>query len=137
MASRRRAEGSRAAAPVGCFGDCESTGFPRSARHAVGLAADVPEPPMRVVVAMMQHETNTFSPVPTPLARFGNDGPLFGRAAYAAHKDAASAMGAFIALAEAAGAEVATPLAASAPPSGPVEEAAYRTMTDAICAAIA
>jgi microcystin degradation protein MlrC len=91
---------------------------------------------MRVVVAMMQHETNTFSPVPTPLARFGNDEPLFGRAAYDAHKGASSAMGAFIALAEAEGAEVVTPLAASAPPSGPVEEAAYRQMTDAICAAI-
>ncbi|MEC7571587.1 MAG: M81 family metallopeptidase, partial [Pseudomonadota bacterium] len=25
---------------------------------------------MRLVIAMMQHETNTFSPVPTPLARF-------------------------------------------------------------------
>ena len=25
---------------------------------------------MRAVIAMMSHETNTFSPVPTPLARF-------------------------------------------------------------------
>ena len=25
---------------------------------------------MRVLAAMMKHETNTFSPVPTPLARF-------------------------------------------------------------------
>ncbi|MDH4148321.1 MAG: M81 family metallopeptidase, partial [Acidimicrobiia bacterium] len=28
----------------------------------------------RVVVAMMEHETNTFSPVPTPLERFGRGG---------------------------------------------------------------
>ena len=26
---------------------------------------------MRLLIAMMKHETNTFSPVPTPLARFG------------------------------------------------------------------
>ena len=28
----------------------------------------------RVVVAMMEHETNTFSPVPTPLTRFARGG---------------------------------------------------------------
>ena len=27
---------------------------------------------LRAVVAMMEHETNTFSPVPTPLERFGH-----------------------------------------------------------------
>ena len=32
---------------------------------------------MRLLIAMMKHETNTFSPVPTPLARFG---PLHGDA---------------------------------------------------------
>ena len=39
---------------------------------------------MRVVIAMMKHETNTFSPVPTPLARFGKGGdkPYYGRDAY-------------------------------------------------------
>ena len=33
---------------------------------------------MRLVLAMMQHETNTFSPVPTPLERFarGNTRPV-------------------------------------------------------------
>ena len=33
---------------------------------------------MRVVVAMMSHETNTFSPVPTPLESFGHGGPARG-----------------------------------------------------------
>ena len=33
---------------------------------------------MRLLIAMMEHETNTFSPVPTPLERFG---PLYGQAA--------------------------------------------------------
>ena len=33
---------------------------------------------MRLLIAMMKHETNTFSPVPTPLERFR---PLYGEAA--------------------------------------------------------
>ena len=36
---------------------------------------------MRAVVAMMKHETNTFSPVPTPLDRFGPQGARFGNSA--------------------------------------------------------
>ena len=31
--------------------------------------------PLRVVIAMMKHETNTFSPVPTPLGRFASGQP--------------------------------------------------------------
>lgn len=30
---------------------------------------------MRIVAAMMKHETNTFSPLPTPLAAFEADEP--------------------------------------------------------------
>jgi microcystin degradation protein MlrC len=42
---------------------------------------------MRLLIAMMKHETNTFSPVPTPLARFGNGpGPLYGEAAIRAFR---------------------------------------------------
>ena len=33
---------------------------------------------MKVLIARMNHETNTFSPVPTPLSAFGNDGPTYG-----------------------------------------------------------
>jgi microcystin degradation protein MlrC len=35
---------------------------------------------MRVLLARMKHETNTFSPVPTDLARFarGQPSPLYG-----------------------------------------------------------
>ena len=92
---------------------------------------------MRFVIAMMQHETNTFSPVPTPLSRFGTGaGPVFGAAAYQRCKGSSSAMGAFIDVAEAEGAEIVTPVAAMAWPSGPVEDAAYRTMTNAICEAV-
>ncbi|WP_205169476.1 M81 family metallopeptidase, partial [Burkholderia sp. LMG 13014] len=30
---------------------------------------------MKILIARMNHETNTFSPVPTPLAAFGRNGP--------------------------------------------------------------
>jgi hypothetical protein len=36
---------------------------------------------MRLLIAMMKHETNTFSPVPTPLARFGGAASAVGRPA--------------------------------------------------------
>ena len=94
---------------------------------------------MRVVIAMMKHETNTFSPVPTPLARFarGQALPFYGAEAYAAYQGTGSGMGAFIDLAEAAGAEIVTPIAANAWPSGVVEDAAYEHMAEKICAAVA
>ena len=93
---------------------------------------------MRLLIAMMEHETNTFSPVPTPLARFGKGGePLRGKAALDACRGTGTATGAYIDLAEEAGAEIVLPLAAHASPSGPVEDAAYAFMTDAICAEVA
>jgi microcystin degradation protein MlrC len=62
---------------------------------------------MKLVIAQMKHETNTYSPVPTPLERFGNgvDPPPEGAAAVAAYRGTGSALAAFIELAEAAGAE--------------------------------
>src|SRR5688572_13213359 len=91
---------------------------------------------MRLVIAMMKHETNTFSPVPTPLTRFGGDGPYFGRDAYMAFKGTNTPMAAFIDLAEQAGAEIATPVAGDAHPSGRVCAGAYACITDAICEAV-
>ncbi|AKJ69498.1 hypothetical protein PATSB16_38350 [Pandoraea thiooxydans] len=87
---------------------------------------------MKIVIARMNHETNTFSPVPTPLAAFGPCGPDYGDDAYRANRGARTAMGAFIELAEQHGAELVTPLSATANPSGPVAAEAY----DAMCARI-
>jgi microcystin degradation protein MlrC len=93
---------------------------------------------MRLLIAMMKHETNTFSPVPTPLARFGNGpGPLYGEAAVQAYRGTATGLGAYLDLAAREGAEIVLPIAASAPPSSPVEDAAYAEITDHICAAAA
>lgn len=95
---------------------------------------------MKVVIARLQHETNTFSPVPTPLAAFGTGngvGPYRGAEARRAMTGARVAMGAMLAAAEARGCEIVTPLAGMAYPSGPVEAGAYTAMCDAICAGVA
>lgn len=93
---------------------------------------------MRIVLAMMKHETNTFSPVPTDLARFskGAERPLEGEAVLAAYRGTGSCIAGFIGEAEAAGAEVVPVIAANAPPSGPVETAAYEYVCDAILASV-
>ncbi|GCL66336.1 M81 family metallopeptidase [Pseudaquabacterium pictum] len=94
---------------------------------------------MKLVIAQMKHETNTFSPVPTPLSRFatGTDVPPEGAAAVAAYKGTGSAIGAFIELAEAAGADYAVAVAGNAWPSGPVHDDAFEHMASRIVAAVA
>ena len=93
---------------------------------------------MRVVIAMMKHETNTFSPVPTPIERFARGYPLPPRGAEAlkAFKGTGSAMAAFIDICEREGWEMVTPIAAQAAPSAPVQETAYREISDAIAEAV-
>src|SRR5690606_39465710 len=85
---------------------------------------------MKVLIARLNHETNTFSPVPTPLSSFGVGGPQYDEAAYRANKGQRTAMSAFIELAEARGATLATPLSGWAYPSGSVAAAAYDEMCD-------
>ena len=53
------------------------------------------EAPLRIVIAQMSHETNTFSPVITDLARFsgGRDRPLQGNDAINTYRDTASCIG--------------------------------------------
>jgi microcystin degradation protein MlrC len=93
---------------------------------------------MRLMIAMMKHETNTFSPVPTPLQRFGHGpGPLYGEAAVAAYRGTGTGLGAYLALAEREGAEIVLPIAAGAPPSRPVEDAAFEHIAAVICDAVA
>lgn len=87
---------------------------------------------MKVLVAMMKHETNTFSPLVTDLARFEAWGLHFGPAAERAYADTAMPMGAYIRLCRARGAEVITPVAAEAMPGGIVTREAYETLAGAI-----
>ncbi len=94
---------------------------------------------MRLLIAMVKHETNTFSPVSTPIARFGpthaegGPGPLYGEAAIRAYRGTGSGLGAYLDLAEREGAEIVLPIAAGAPPSRPVEDAAFEHMAAIIC----
>ena len=93
---------------------------------------------MKVVIAQMKHETNTFSPVPTPIERFAVGTPLphEGEEGVGALRGTGSAIGAFIELAEKAGASISMPVAGSAWPSGPVEDAAFEYMASRICKAV-
>ncbi len=97
---------------------------------------------MKIVIAQLSHETNTFSPVPTPLARFsrffqGRPFPPEGKEAHEAFRGTASCMGGFIKVCEGAGAEIKIPVAAAAPPSGPVEDAAFEYVAKKILDAVA
>jgi microcystin degradation protein MlrC len=89
---------------------------------------------MRILIARLNHETNTFSPVPTPLEAFA---PRYGEAAYRDNKGMRTAMAAFIDLAEGLGATLVTPVSATANPSGPVHAAAYAALTSCIVEAAA
>jgi len=98
------------------------------------MASDV----TRVVVAMMEHETNTFSPVPTPLERFGRGGfgVPEGPAAYERFKGTGTGIGGLLDAADDAGWDIVTPIAGNAAPSGKVQADAYNYMSDSICAAV-
>jgi len=94
---------------------------------------------MRIVIAQMSHETNTYSPVPTPLSRFSrwSPEPVEGNQAIEAFRGTASCMGGFLQVCEDAGVDIRIPVAAAAPPSGPVEDAAFEYVSEKILAAVA
>ena len=87
---------------------------------------------MRLLIAMMKHETNTFSPVPTDWRRFEEWGLHQGDDVPEALAGTNTPMGAYLDLARRAGAEIVTPIAAEAMPSGPVERASYERLVETI-----
>jgi microcystin degradation protein MlrC len=94
---------------------------------------------MRLLLAMMKHETNTFSPVITDLARFaraGGGAPDSGAAAIAAYRGTGTVTGAYIEIAERENAQFELAIAADAWPSGPVEDDAYEAISGAILAKV-
>jgi microcystin degradation protein MlrC len=88
---------------------------------------------MKILIARMNHETNTFSPVPTPLAAFN---PSYGDDAYRENLGMRTGMAAFIDAARRIGATTVTPVSAMAYPSGPVHAAAYDALCDRIVSAV-
>ena len=91
----------------------------------------------RFVIALIKHETNTFSPIETPLARFGHGhGPAFGREARLAFEGSATPMAAFIDIALREGAEIVTPVAAESWPSAACSRATFEQLVRPLEAAV-
>lgn len=88
----------------------------------------------KFIIARFQHETNTFSPIPTPLAAFN---PLWNKDAFSDQENARTAMGAFIDIAKKSNAEIITPVCAFSNPSATVQASAYQLVCQSILAAIA
>ena len=92
---------------------------------------------LRFVIALIKHETNTFSPLSTPLSAFGHgNGPSFGDAARARFAGTNTPMGAYLDIAERAGARIVTPVAAEAWPSNKTSRETFerlvRPLEDAV-----
>lgn len=85
------------------------------------------------VIARFQHETNTFSPIPTPLEAFN---PLWNQDAYQDQENARTAMGAFIQIAKSQNVQIVTPVCAFSNPSGTVGGKAYERVCNSIVDAI-
>ena len=93
--------------------------------------------PQRFVIALIKHETNTFSPIETPLERFGHGrGPAFGRDARSAFEGSATPMAAYIDIALREGAEIVTPVAAESWPSAACARATFETLVRPLEAAV-
>lgn len=92
---------------------------------------------MRILCAMFKHETNTFSPIVTDLDRFREWGLHFGADAEAAYRDTRMPLAAYYKLADEAGAEIVTPVAAEAMPAGMVTADAYETLSRVILDGVA
>ncbi len=95
---------------------------------------------MKCVVAMMQHETNTFSPLATPLAAFGSGVglklPPAGDLAIDIYGEADFAFAGMLALARARGIDCVVPVTAYAEPGGKVDDAAFDYICERICDAV-
>lgn len=95
---------------------------------------------MKFVIAMMQHETNTFSPLPTRLEAFwrglGCDAPLTGAHVTETLGGTGTAVGAFIDFVREHGFEYTTPVAAFAEPAGFVDDDAFEYIASSICEAV-
>ena len=102
-------------------------------RRSSRLACRQRRMPRRYVIALIKHETNTFSPLPTPLSSFGHgNGPAFGAAARARFENTNTPMAAYLDLARREGAEIVTPVAAEVVA---VEQGLARDVRDAGAAA--
>lgn len=91
---------------------------------------------MKFLIAMLKHETNTFSPIVCDLARFRAWGLQEGEDVVRAYRGTGMPIGAYLDLAAQAGADIVTPLAAEAMPSGPLTAETFETLVGKIVDAV-
>ena len=95
---------------------------------------------MKCVVAMVQHETNTFSPLPTSLEDFGRGVglklPPQGNDAIRIYGAADFAFAGLLEVARLRGADCVVPITAYAEPSGIVDDLAFDYICEQICDAV-
>ena len=95
---------------------------------------------MKIVIAMMQHETNTFSPLPTDLDAFsrvvGLQKPPSDSQAIELFGDADMAFAGLLDIARSYEVEYVVPIAAYSEPSGIVNDDAYNFICNKICSAV-
>ena len=83
----------------------------------------------RFVIALIKHETNTFSPIATPLSAFGHgNGPSYGEDAKAAFAGSNTPFAAFLDIARREGADAVTPIAAESWPSNMAAHATFEAL---------
>ena len=83
----------------------------------------------RFVIALIKHETNTFSPIATPLSAFGHgNGPSYGEDARAAFAGSNTPFAAFLDIARREGAAAVTPIAAESWPSNMATRATFEAL---------
>lgn len=86
--------------------------------------------PLRIAIAAVAHETNTFAPRPTTLGSFQTHSWLTGDRLLSHHRPANNVLGGMIAAAESAGVTLLPAIAAAAPPGGVVTAEAWATIRD-------
>jgi microcystin degradation protein MlrC len=85
--------------------------------------------PRRYVLALVKHETNTFSPIETPLSSFGHgEGPAFGHEVVDRFRGTNTPLAAYLDLAAREHAEIVTPVAAESWPSNRASRATFEAL---------
>lgn len=88
---------------------------------------------MRIVIACVEQETNSFSPIPSPLSRFGRGpGPYYGQAALEEYKDSRISFAALVVAAKSWGAEIDVPIVARCHTGAPVADVDFESIIEPI-----
>ena len=91
----------------------------------------------RIAIGMISHETNVFSPIPTPLQAWKDRSYYVGDEILEKFTDTKSQMGAYIASAHKYGWEIIPTIAASATPSAPTDAYTYNHLKELLLGPIA